>query len=63
MITSKSLAEIRLYNAMEDNNLSLEECLKAIDSYANEKLLCKDLDNAHNIYEDTWDNWHDGDMK
>jgi len=45
------------------NNLTLEECINAIDTYAIDKKFHDDLDNAYNVYEDTWDDWHDGDIK
>ena len=63
MTTSKSIAEIRLHNAMIRNNLTLEECINAIDTYAVDKKFHDDLDKAYNVYEDTWDDWHDGDIK
>ena len=63
MTTSKSICEIRLHNAMIRNNLTLEECINAIDTYATDKKFHDDLDNAYNVYEDTWDDWHDGDIK
>ena len=44
MTTAKSICEIRLHNAMVRNNLTLEECINAIDTYAMDKKFHDDLD-------------------
>ena len=49
MTTSKSICEIRLHNAMMRNNLTLEECINAIDSYAMDKKFHDDLDSLYNV--------------
>ena len=61
--TSKSICEIRLHNAMVRNNLTLEECINAIDSYAMDKKFHYDLYSLYNVEQDTWDDLHDGDIK
>ena len=63
MTTSKSICEILLHNAMVRNKLTLEECINAIDSYAMDKKFHDDLDSLYNVEQDTWDDWHDGDIK
>lgn len=63
MTTSKSICEIRLHNAMVRNNLTLEECINAIDTYAEDKKFYEHLDSLYNVEQDTWDDWHDGDIK
>ena len=63
MTTAKSICEIRLHNAMVRNNLTLEECINAIDTYAIDKKFHDDLDKVYNVEQDIWDNWHDGDIK
>ena len=63
MTTAKSICEIRLHNAMVRNNLTLEECINAIDTYAMDKKFYDDLDKVYNVEQDIWDNWHDGDIK
>ena len=55
MTTSKSICEIRLHNAMIRNNLTLEECINAIDTYAMDKKFHDDLDSLYNVEQDTWD--------
>lgn len=63
MTTSKSICEIRLHNAMVRNNLTLEECINAIDTFAEDKNFHEQLDKLYkNGVEDDWDEWHDGNI-
>lgn len=63
MTTSKSICEIRLHNAMMRNNLTLEECINAIDTFAEDKNFHEQLDKLYkNGVEDDWDEWHDGNI-
>ena len=63
MTTSKSICEIRLHNAMIRNNLTLEECINAIDTFAEDKKFHEHLDKVYkNGVEDDWDAWHDGNI-
>ena len=63
MTTAKSICEIRLHNAMIRNNLTLEECINAIDTFAEDKNFHEQLDRLYkNGVEDDWDTWHDGNI-
>lgn len=63
MTTAKSICEIRLHNAMIRNNLTLEECINAIDTFAEDKNFHEQLDKLYkNGVEDDWDTWHDGNI-
>jgi len=63
MTTAKSICEIRLHNAMIRNNLTLEECINAIDTFAEDKNFHEQLDRLYkNEIEDDWDTWHDGNI-
>jgi hypothetical protein len=63
MTTSKSICEIRLHNAMVRNKLTLEECINAIDTFAEDKNFHEQLDKLYkNGVEDDWDTWHDGNI-
>ena len=63
MTTSKSICEIRLHNAMVRNKLTLEECINAIDTFAEDKNFHEQLDKLYkNGVEDDWDEWHDGNI-
>jgi hypothetical protein len=63
MTTAKSICEIRLHNAMVRNELTLEECINAIDSFAEDKKFHEQLDKVYkNGIEDDWDTWHDGNI-
>ena len=62
MSTTTQVAEVRLYNAMVSNNLTLKEAIEAMSRYANDK----DFEMAHdNVYgndtllTDDWDIWSD----
>jgi len=63
MTTAKSICEIRLHNAMVRNKLTLEECINAIDTFAEDKKFHEHLDKVYkNGIEDDWDTWHDGNI-
>lgn len=60
MSTSTQVAEVRLYNAMVSNNLTLKEALEAMSRYANDKDFEMALDNVYGndtLLTDDWDIW------
>ncbi len=62
MSTSTQVAEVRLYNAMVSNNLTLKEALEAMSRYANDKDFEMALDNVYGndtLLTDDWDIWSD----
>lgn len=62
MSTATQAAEVRLYNAMVSNNLTLKEALEAMSRYANDKDFEMALDNVYGndtLLTDDWDIWSD----
>jgi hypothetical protein len=62
MSTTTQVAEVRLYNAMVSNNLTLKEALEAMSRYANDKDFEMALDNVYGndtLLTDDWDIWSD----
>jgi hypothetical protein len=62
MSTSTQVTEVRLYNAMVSNNLTLKEALEAMSRYANDKDFEMALDNVYGndtLLTDDWDIWSD----
>lgn len=62
MSTSTQVSEIRLYNAMLKNKLSLTEAIEAMNKYANDKDFDETLDSVYNkdvLLTDEWDIWSD----
>jgi len=62
MSTPTQVAEVRLYNAMVSNNLTLKEALEAMSRYANDKDFEMALDNVYGndtLLTDDWDIWSD----
>ena len=62
MSTATQVAEVRLYNAMVSNNLTLKEALEAMSRYANDKDFEMALDNVYGndtLLTDDWDIWSD----
>ena len=62
MSTPTHVAEVRLYNAMVSNNLTLKEALEAMSRYANDKDFEMALDNVYGndtLLTDDWDIWSD----
>ena len=60
MSTATQVAEVRLYNAMVSNNLTLKEALEAMSRYANDKDFEMALDNVYGndtLLTDDWDIW------
>ena len=62
MSTPTQVAEVRLYNAMVSNNLTLKEAIEAMSRYANDKDFEMALDNVYGndtLLTDDWDIWSD----
>jgi hypothetical protein len=62
MSTTTQVAEVRLYNAMVSNNLTLKEAIEAMSRYANDKDFEMALDNVYGndtLLTDDWDIWSD----
>jgi hypothetical protein len=62
MSTTTQVAEVRLYNAMVSNNLTLKEAVEAMSRYANDKDFEMALDNVYGndtLLTDDWDIWSD----
>jgi len=62
MSTTTQVEEVRLYNAMVSNNLTLKEAIEAMSRYANDKDFEMALDNVYGndtLLTDDWDIWSD----
>ena len=60
MSTATQAAEIKLYNAMIESNLSVTEAVEAMKRYANDKEFEEALDRVYNndtLLTDEWDVW------
>ena len=60
MSTATQAAEIKLYNAMIESNLSVTEAVEAIKRYANDKEFEQALDKVYKndtLLTDEWDVW------
>lgn len=60
MSTATQAAEIKLYNAMIESNLSLTEAVEAMKRYANDKEFEEALDRVYKndtLLTDEWDVW------
>lgn len=60
MSTASQAAEIKLYNAMIESNLSVTEAVEAIKRYANDKEFEQALDRVYKndtLLTDEWDVW------
>jgi len=60
MSTTTQAAEIKLYNAMIESNLSLTEAVEAMKRYANDKEFEEALDRVYKndtLLTDEWDVW------
>ena len=60
MSTTSQAAEIKLYNAMIESNLSVTEAVEAIKRYANDKEFEQALDRVYKndtLLTDEWDVW------
>ena len=60
MSTATQAAEIKLYNAMIESNLSVTEAVEAMKRYANDKEFEKALDRVYKndtLLTDEWDVW------
>ena len=60
MSTATQAAEIKLYNAMIDSNLSVTEAVEAMKRYANDKEFEEALDRVYKndtLLTDEWDVW------
>ena len=60
MSTASQAAEIKLYNAMIESNLSVTEAVEAIKRYANDKEFEQALDKVYKndtLLTDEWDVW------
>jgi len=60
MSTTTRAAEIKLYNAMIESNLSLTEAVEAMKRYANDKEFEEALDRVYKndtLLTDEWDVW------
>ena len=60
MSTATQAAEIKLYNAMIENNLSVTEAVEAMKRYANDKEFEDALDRVYKndtLLTDEWDVW------
>ena len=60
MSTTTQAAEIKLYNAMIESNLSLTEAVEAMKRYANDKEFEESLDRVYKndtLLTDEWDVW------
>ena len=60
MSTATQAAEIKLYNAMIESNLSVTEAVEAMKRYANDKEFEEALDRVYKndtLLTDEWDVW------
>lgn len=60
MNTATQAAEIKLYNAMIESNLSVTEAVEAMKRYANDKEFEEALDRVYKndtLLTDEWDVW------
>ncbi len=60
MSTTTQAAEIKLYNAMIESNLSVKEAVEAMKRYANDKEFEEALDRVYKndtLLTDEWDVW------
>ena len=60
MSTATQASEIKLYNAMIENNLSVNEAVEAMKRYANDKEFEEALDRVYKndtLLTDEWDVW------
>ena len=60
MSTATQAAEIKLYNAMIESNLSVTEAVEAMKRYANDKEFEQALDRVYKndtLLTDEWDVW------
>lgn len=60
MSTTTQASEIKLYNAMIENNLSVTEAVEAMKRYANDKEFEDALDRVYKndtLLTDEWDVW------
>jgi hypothetical protein len=60
MSTATQASEIKLYNAMIENNLSVTEAVEAMKRYANDKEFEEALDRVYKndtLLTDEWDVW------
>ena len=60
MSTTTQAAEIKLYNAMIESNLSVTEAVEAMKRYANDKEFEEALDRVYKndtLLTDEWDVW------
>jgi hypothetical protein len=60
MSTASQAAEIKLYNAMIESNLSVTEAVEAMKRYANDKEFEEALDRVYKndtLLTDEWDVW------
>jgi hypothetical protein len=60
MSTATQASEIKLYNAMIENNLSVTEAVEAMKRYANDKEFEDALDRVYKndtLLTDEWDVW------
>ena len=60
MSTATQASEIKLYNAMIENNLSVTEAVEAMKRYANDKEFEDALDRVYQndtLLTDEWDVW------
>jgi|TARA_R110002167_G_scaffold288386_1_gene493491 hypothetical protein len=61
MTHATASTEIKLINAMNRYNLSVDEAVDAMEAYENDKKFQKDLDShMNNMVIDGWDDWHEG---
>ncbi len=60
MSTASQTAEIKLYNAMIESNLTVKEAVEAMKRYANDKEFEEALDRVYKndtLLTDEWDVW------